>query len=256
MENNSKQISDIEKWSEGNIHLKNLLLNCIDNNIPSMYSCAGHGKKKPAYITLKMDESTTPKIYNIMKALQKKEDISYRLAQKEYGKDTSFTVYMAKENLRESNMDTISEALSKEAKLDELPNNLRTVIKLSEIFRNNEFGYDLEYSLGKKRNLTIENLKFADKVHLYNEDFKSMGFRIKKDLANNPVYQIKGLKFGVKEQTMLNSIISFVSKKYPRIQEDSFFEELHDMKKDVEVIEKTSELTKINEKQKDVKEIG
>lgn len=256
MENNSKQNNNIENWSEGNVHLKNLLLSCIDNNVQSMYSCAGHGKKKPAYITLKMDESTIPKIYNIIKSLHEKDDISYRFAQKEYGKDASFTVYMAKENLRESNMDTVSEALSREAKLDELPNNLRTVIKLSEIFRTNEIEYDLEYSLGKKRNLTIDNLKFADKVHLYNEDFKSMGFKIKKDLANNPVYQMKGLKSGAKEQTMLNSILSFVSKRYPKKREDSFFEELHDMKKDVEFMGKTSELTKINEKQKDVKEIG
>lgn len=250
MENNSKQISDIEKWSEGNVHLKKLLLNCIDNNVPSMYSCAGHGKKKPAYITLKLDESTTPKIYNIIKALQGKESISYRFAQKEYGKDANFTIYMLKENLRESNIDIISEALSREAKLDELPNNLRTVIKLSEIFRNNEFGYDLEYSLGKKRNLTIENLKFADKVHLYNDDFKSMGFRIKKDLANNSVYQMKELKSGAKEQTMLNSILSFVSKKYPKTKETSFVDDLHDMTKDVTKKEECLAQVKPKEKQK------
>ena len=67
MENNSKQNNNIENWSEGNVHLKNLLLSCIDNNVQSMYSCAGHGKKKSAYITLKMDESTITKIYNITK---------------------------------------------------------------------------------------------------------------------------------------------------------------------------------------------
>ena len=48
-----------------------------------MYSCAGHGMKKIAYITLKMDESTIPKIYNIIKSLHEKDDISYRFAQKE-----------------------------------------------------------------------------------------------------------------------------------------------------------------------------
>lgn len=37
-----------------------------------MYSCAGHGMKKLAYITLKMDESTIPKIYNIIKSLHEK----------------------------------------------------------------------------------------------------------------------------------------------------------------------------------------
>ena len=62
MENNSKQNNNIENWSEGNVHLKNLLLSCIDNNVQSMYSCAGHGKKKSAYITLKMDESTIRQI--------------------------------------------------------------------------------------------------------------------------------------------------------------------------------------------------
>ena len=48
-----------------------------------MYSCAGHGMKKLAYIILKMDESTILKIYNIIKSLHEKDDISYRFAQKE-----------------------------------------------------------------------------------------------------------------------------------------------------------------------------
>lgn len=246
---------EIEQWSEGNTHLKHLLLSCRSSLVPSMYSCAGHGRKNPAYITLRMDKNTMPKIYNIMKSLQDKESISFLFSQKEYGKDPSFTVYMYKEKLRDSYMDIISESLTKEAKLDELPDSYKSIIRLSNIFRTNEIGYDLEYNNGKKRTLDISSLKFGNGAHLFEEDFKKLGFKCKKD-PFNWLHYIKKLHSGVKEQTDLNSILDFVSKRYSHPQKNSFIEELHNMKKDVTVVSETSGLTKIKEKQKDVKEIG
>jgi hypothetical protein len=147
---------DIKQWSEGNEHLKKLLVSCRENNISSMFCCAGHGKDKPAYITVQMNDKTIVKIYNIINSVSDENNISFRFAQKEFGVDPSFTIYMLNEKNKNNIMDNLSKATKEEINLNILPNNFRQCFKLTDILQNNDIGFDLEYEIGKnKNNLSI-----------------------------------------------------------------------------------------------------
>ena len=66
---------DINEWSEGNEHLEKLLIACRENNVPSMFCCAGHGKNSTAYIVFKMNKETIRKIYSIINSLKNTNDL-------------------------------------------------------------------------------------------------------------------------------------------------------------------------------------
>lgn len=178
-----KQNEEILKWSEGNEHLQRLLQNCRENNVPSMFCCAGHGKGKPAYITVRMNEETIGKVYSIMSNMADMKDIGFRFAQKEFGRDPSFTVYMNNEREKNNIMDIISKAMSQEQQMDSLPNNFKMLIQISKIFIQNEVGFDLEYGMGRNNKLILENLKFGNSQYIEQSDFKQMGLRLKRDIV-------------------------------------------------------------------------
>lgn len=208
---------DIENWSEGNEHLKNLLTSCRDNEVSAMHSCAGHGKGKPAYITVEMNEQTIGKIYNIISQMSDIKDISFRFAQKEFGKDPNFTIYMNKEKTKDEIMDIISQAMTQEKSKSELPENLQMITQIVDIFQNEDIGFDLVYGIEKNSNsLLLENLKFANSKYMDNSDFKKMGLKLRKDK-----YIRKGIKDGPKEQQTLGNILRYLSKIYDIEQEKS-----------------------------------
>lgn len=211
---------DIENWSEGNEHLKNLLTSCRDNEVSSMYSCAGHGKGKPTYITVEMNEQTIEKIYNIISQTSDIKDISFRFAQKEFGKDPNFTIYMNKEKNKDEIMDIISQAMTQEKSKSELPENLQMITQIVDIFQNEDIGFDLVYGIEKNSNsLLLENLKFANSKYMDNSDFKKMGLKLRKDMFGNKQYIRKGIKHGQKEQQTLGNILRYLSKIYDIEQE-------------------------------------
>lgn len=208
---------DIESWSEGNEHLKNLLTSCRDNEVPFIYSCIGHGKGKPSYITVEMNEQTIGKIYNIIVQMSDIKDISFRFAQKEFGKDPNFTIYINKEKNKDEIMDIISQAMTQEKSRSELPENLQMITQIVDIFQNEDIGFDLVYGIEKNSNsLLLENLKFANSKHMDNSDFKKMGLKLRKDK-----YIRKGIKDGPKEQQMLGNMLRDLSKIYDIEQEIS-----------------------------------
>lgn len=56
----------ISEWSENNKHLENAITNCIDNNIPTFASCAGHEMFDSPYLSLKVNKNNLGRILNIM----------------------------------------------------------------------------------------------------------------------------------------------------------------------------------------------
>ncbi len=212
---------DIENWSEGNEHLKNLLTSCRDNEVSSIYSCADHGKGKPAYITVEMNEQTIEKIYNIISQISDIKDIGFRFAQKEFGKDPNFTIYMNKEKNKDEIMDIISQAMTQEKSKSELPENLQMITQIVDIFQNEDIGFDFVYSIEKNSNrLLLENLKFANSKYMDDSDFKKMGLKLRKDMFGNKQYIKKGIKDGSKEQQILGNMLRYLNKTYDIEQEN------------------------------------
>lgn len=205
---------DFENWSEGNENLRNLLRNCRDNNVPSMFCCAGHGKEKPAYITMQMNEQTNGKIYNIMNKMSKVKDISFRFAQKEFGQEPSFTVYMNNEKSKNEIMDSISLAMTEEKTKEELPVNFQKLIDISNIFQSEGIGFDLQYDIGKKsNNLLLENLKFANSKWLEKSDFKKIGLKSRKNMFGRMQYFRNSIRNG-KDTDVLNDILGELNQIY------------------------------------------
>lgn len=68
-ENNEEKSLAIKEWSENNKHLENAITSCIDNNIPTFASCAGHKLLDLPYLSLKVNKNNLGKILNIMNAL-------------------------------------------------------------------------------------------------------------------------------------------------------------------------------------------
>lgn len=208
---------DIENWAEGNEYLKNLLISCRDNEVPSMYSCAGHGKGKPAYITVEMNEETIGKIYNILSQISDIKDISLRFAQKEFGKNPNFTIYMNNEKNKNEIMDIISKSMGQEKTKQGLPDNFKMLTDIVDIFQNEDIGFDLVYDIGKKRNsLLLENLKFANSKYMDDNDFKEMGFKTKKDIFSNKKYIRNRIMQGTKEQNVLGDILNYLATIYDK----------------------------------------
>ena len=208
---------DIESWAEGNEHLKNLLTSCRDNEVPSMYSCAGHGKGKPAYITVEMNTKTITKIYNIISRISEIKDISLRFAQKEIGKNPNFTIYMNNEKNKNEIMDIISKSMVQEKTKQELPNNFKILTDIVDIFQNENMGFDLVYDIGKKRNnLLLENFKFTNSKYMDDNDFKEIGFKTKKDIFSNKKYIRNGIVQGTKEQNVLGDIFNYLATIYDK----------------------------------------
>lgn len=205
---------DFENWSEGNENLRNLLRSCRDNNVPSMFCCAGHGKEKPAYITMQMNEQTNGKIYNIMNKMSKVKDISFRFAQKEFGQEPSFTVYMNNEKSKNEIMDSISLAMTEEKTKEELPVNFQKLIDISNIFQSEGIGFDLQYDIGKKsNNLLLENLKFANSKWLEKSDFKKIGLKSRKNMFGRMQYFRNSIRNG-KDTDVLNDILGELNQIY------------------------------------------
>lgn len=232
MEKNKEEVVmsdlDIKKWSEGNAHLEKLLINCRENNIPSMFCCAGHGKNRPAYITVQMNDETLGKIYNIINSISDENNISFRFAQKEFGVDPSFTIYMLNEKNKNNIMDNLSEATKKEINIDCLPNNFKQCFKLTEILKNNDLGFDLEYNIGKgKNNLSIQNIKYGNAQYIEKKDFKDMGFKSRKDMFGKYNYYITNISRGNKENKVFNNIIERLNKIYNNEIEENNLENLN-----------------------------
>lgn len=205
---------DFENWSEGNDNLRNLLRSCRDNNVPSMFCCAGHGKEKPAYITIQMNEQTNGKIYNIMNKMSNVKDISFRFAQKEFGQEPSFTVYMNNEQSKNEIMDIISLAMTEERSKEELPLNFQKFIDINNVFQSEDIGFDLQYNIGKRRNsLLLENLKFANSKWLEKPDFKNIGLKSREDMFGRVQYFRNGIR-NEKDTQVLNDILVNLNKVY------------------------------------------
>ncbi len=198
---------DIENWSEGNERLRNLLTGCKENELPSMFCCAGHGKDKSAYITVQMNEQTKKKIYNIMDKLSDIKDISFRFAQKEFAEDPSFTVYMNNEKSKNEIMDIISLAMTQEMEKDQLPKNFKKLTDIIDKFKTEDIGFDLLYEIGKNKNkILLENLKFGNSEWIEKSDFKKMGFNSRTDMFGKLQYYRNGIS-KEKEESIFNNIL-------------------------------------------------
>lgn len=244
---------DFENWSEGNENLRNLLRSCRDNNVPSMFCCAGHGKEKPAYITIQMNEQTNGKIYNIMNKMSNLKDISFRFAQKEFGQDPSFTVYMNNEQSKNEIMDIISLAMTEERAKEELPLNFQKLIDINNIFQSEDIGFDLQYNIGKRNNsLLLENLKFANSKWLEKSDFKNIGLKSKKNMFGKMQYFRNGIRNG-KDTEVLNDVLGNLNKVYD-INYDETIAELTMQQKIAQKISSNRFLRKIPFIEKFIKE--
>lgn len=232
MEKNKEKLEvsdlDIKLWSEKNEHLQKLLINCRENNIPSLFCCAGHDKNRPAYITVQMNDKTIGKIYNIINSVSDVKNISFRFAQKEFGKDPSFTIYMLNQKNKNNIMDILSEATKRERNLEDLPQNFGQCLEVIDILKNNDIGFDLEYQIGKsKNNLSIQNIKYGNAQYIEKTDFKEMGFKSRKDMFGRSNYYINNISKGNKEYKVLNNVIERLNKIYNNEIEEKTLEKLN-----------------------------
>lgn len=219
--------SDIKKWSEGNEYLQKLLESARENNVPSMFCCAGHGKNQPAYITLQMNEETMGKIYSIMNSMTDKQNLAFRFAEKEFGVDPSFTIYMLNQKEQNSIMDIISEAMAREVSLENLPQNYQKLVQVSHLLTENDIGFDFEYKIGKNsNNLFFENLKFGNSEWIEKSDFKKMGLKSRRDMFGNSQYYRNGISKGAKEQKVLSTIVQNLNQIYDMDLENEYEEEI------------------------------
>lgn len=210
---------DIENWSEGNEHLRNLLRSCRDNHVPSMYCYAGHRKDKPAYITVQMNEQTIGKIYHIMAQVADRKEIAFRFAQKEYGKEPSFTVYLNDKQTQDEIMDVIAGAMSKEEQCENLPEMFQMLAQISDNFVEEQIGFDLEYQMGKKNNrLLLENLRVGNGRYIGKSDLKKAGLKPRKDMFGKFQYVKNGMN-QEKSNKVLSNLLTNLTQNYDIEQE-------------------------------------
>lgn len=210
---------DIENWSEGNEHLRNLLRSCRDNHVPSMYCCAGHGKDKPAYITVQMNEQTIGKIYHIMAQVADRKEIAFRFAQKEFGKEPSFTIYLNDKQTQDEIMDVIAGAMSKEEQCENLPETFQMLAQISDNFVEEQIGFDLEYQMGKKNNrLLLENLRVGNGRYIGKSDLKKVGLKPRKDMFGKFQYVKNGMN-QEKSNKVLSNLLTNLTQNYDIEQE-------------------------------------
>lgn len=183
---------DIKEWSEGNKHLERLLIACRENGVPSMFCCAGHSNKEPAYVVFKMNKQTIGKIYSIVNSLNDINNIALTFTRNPLFSDSKFGVYMYDENEKNMVIDYMTEATTTEEKIENLPENFRKMVEVAELLIDEKFNFDLSYYKGKERKIYFRNFILEDTKYPFNRKIGKMGFTLIENGANNH-YFIDGI---------------------------------------------------------------
>lgn len=215
----------IEEWSEGNEHLKKLLLSCRENDIHSMFCCAGHNENTAAYIMFKIDKKTIGKIYNIFNNLRDTKNISFAFSRNPLFSCTKFSVYMYDDNEKNSIMDNISKAICEQEKLENLPINFQLLLELVELLISNKFNFDLSYYKGEGKELYFRNFLLNDIEYPFKRKLEKLGF-ISKENGIITKYFLKNINDDNEEKVLkktlngMKSICTEISEK--SVKNDGF----------------------------------
>lgn len=177
---------DIKEWSEGNEHLEKLLISCRENNIPSMYCCAGHGGKRTAYITLQMNEQTWGKIYSLIHYLQNIPNTSFTFSHKDIFPDDRFSIHMLEEESKDGIMDSLAEAVTVEKKIKDLSIESQQLIGIVKTLLENKANFDLSYyHYDVNREIYLQNLIFKNHVYIDERKLTKLGLNPIRNGSNN-----------------------------------------------------------------------
>ena len=70
-DDDNELIEAIEEWTEGNVHLKEAIYQCIEHGVSTVASCAGHGSfnNNDPYLAFKYTNESSKTIYSILNAI-------------------------------------------------------------------------------------------------------------------------------------------------------------------------------------------
>ena len=178
---NKPSPENIKQWSEGNVHLEELLKSCVINNVPSYWCCEGHGKGS-AHISLELSENTENKIYNAINNIKEKDGVSISLtkyiANEKNNERDGMHIDIKNENNKNEVFDIISQSL--EAPLNEKNETIEIIRKVQKVFLNlkNTFPYiSINYELIYPKKITMRFQ--GGKNHELAKNLVSIGFDIK-----------------------------------------------------------------------------
>lgn len=199
-ENATETALAIREWSENYKPLETAIGSCIDNNIPTIASCAGHSLMDSAYISMVVNKENLGKIINIMNSVANIRNTEICLSYME-SQGTILTVSSDMFH-RKSMFNTIEKSATKAMEIGETLPNVQDLWNAHKELRLHDVGHSLE----------VANSRFSQRLILrsYSDELFPIleNSILKKDDYTGCYYRTFVSKKGLKNflQEMIESV--------------------------------------------------
>lgn len=227
-ENLSLAISD---WAEGNTHLQYAIGSCIDNNIPTHASCAGHHITDSPYLSMLISKQNLGNILNIMDKVSKERNMKIALdlnilkfCEDDTKYESVLTVYSNMFNKNKC-FDIIEDAAKSSINLEQASPIVQELWKTHQTIRTcGDKYWKPSNSISYKKTLFSNELESRLYIsdNYMEEILSTAGFHTTTDGIGNPVYIRKA---SIKDlSTILQNISQGVDETFIVDEEDEFYE--------------------------------
>ena len=227
-ENSTEMSLAIREWSENYKPLENAIGSCIDNNVPTIASCAGHSLMDSAYISMPVNKENLGKIINIMNSVANIRNTEICLSYME-SQGTILTVSSDMFH-RKSMFNTIEKSTTKTMDIGEAFPNVQDLWNAHKELRLHDVGHSLE----------VTNSRFSQRLILrpYSDELSHIldDLKLKKDDYTGCYYKTFISKKGLKNfyQDMIENVDNVCYRK----QSDELTETMQSKNNIRETIEK------------------
>lgn len=182
----------ITEFSEGNKNLKKAIVSCIENNVKTIASCAGHGISVSPYLSMIVTSENIYNILSIMDCVAKKKGTSISLSFNEKI-ESVLTIYA--NNLNKNRIfREIERAAREKKKPEEVNEEVRALWEMHKNLRLHSHRFNELYNTATYINgYNSKEINFIFHTDYYSiiEIIKSLKLKHKKDLLGTKIYYHK-----------------------------------------------------------------
>lgn len=151
-ENSNEMALAISEWSENNKSLENAIRSCIENNISTHASCAGHSLLDLPYLSLKVNKENLGQILNIMNSVANIKNTVIGLS---YMKSQGTVLTITSDMMhRKSMFNTIAKASKKTVDIEDTMPIVQEIWDAHKELRLHDVGHSLE----------VQNSRFSKRL--------------------------------------------------------------------------------------------